>query len=233
MAEAAYARLERATAGLRAPFALVDMDALWANAADLERRAASKPIRLASKSLRCRALQERVLARGGFRGTLAFTLPEALWLASHGADDLLVAYPTVDRGALAALPALAARGARVTVMVDHVDQLELIERAVAPTAAARSASAGSAHVRVCIDVDAGWWILRGRVRVGAKRSPLHTPEQAAALARAILARDRLRLVGIMAYEGQIAGVGDTPAGRPLRARAIRAMQARSARELAG
>ncbi len=217
--EAAYARLERATAGLSAPFALVDMDALWANAEDLERRAARKPIRLASKSLRCRALQERVLARDGFRGTLAFTLPEALWLASQGAEDLLVAYPTVDTRALAQL---ADSGARITVMVDDVDQLELIERAVPP----------SASVGVCIDVDAGWWALDGRVRVGAKRSPLRTPEQVAAFARAILDRERVRLVGIMAYEGQIAGVGDTPVRQPLRARAIRAMQARSAREIA-
>jgi D-serine deaminase-like pyridoxal phosphate-dependent protein len=37
----------------------------------------------------------------------------------------------------------------------------------------------------------------------------------------------------MAYEAQIAGVGDTPPGRPLRGRAIRFMQERSARELAG
>ena len=35
------------------------------------------------------------------------------------------------------------------------------------------------------------------------------------------------------YEAQIAGVGDTPPGNPLRARAIRAMQALSTRELAG
>lgn len=238
MAEAAYERLERATAGLEAPFAVVDLDALWANADDLERRAAGRPIRLASKSVRCRALQERVLAREGFRGTLAFTLPEALWLASHGVDDLVVAYPSADRRALHALAdrprverGVAAgdrpdgwRGARVTVMVDCVDQLELIERA--------AGSSDGGPVRVCIDVDAGWWALGGRVRVGVKRSPVHTPDQAAALARAIVARDGLRLVGIMAYEAQIAGLGDAPPGRPLRARALRAVQRRSARELA-
>jgi D-serine deaminase-like pyridoxal phosphate-dependent protein len=238
MAEAAYERLERATAGLQAPFAVVDLDALWSNADDLERRAAGRPIRLASKSVRCRALQQRVLDRGGFRGTLAFTLPEALWLASHGFDDLVVAYPTADRRALRALaeaPRVEAgvaagdrqdrRGAApVAVMVDSVDQLELIERA--------GASADVGPVRVCIDVDAGWWTLGGRIRVGVKRSPVHTPDQAAALARAIVDRDGLRLVGIMAYEAQIAGLGDTPPGRPLRARAVRAVQARSARELA-
>jgi D-serine deaminase-like pyridoxal phosphate-dependent protein len=222
MAEAPYERLERATAELQAPFAVIDLDALWANAEDLERRAAGKPIRLASKSLRCRALQERVLARDGFRGTLAFTLTEALWLARHGVEDLLVAYPTVDRSAL---KALADTGANVTVMVDSVEQLDLIDRS--------QIGRGGAPLRVCIDVDAGWWILGGRVRVGAKRSPVHTPEQAAALAREILAREGLRLVGIMSYEAQIAGLGDTPVGRPLRARAIRAIQALSVRELAG
>ena len=221
MADAEHERLERATAGLQAPFALVDLDALWANAADMRARAAPKPIRLASKSLRCRALQERVLATEGFRGTLAFTLPEALWLASHGVEDLLVAYPTSDR---VALRELADRGAPVTLMVDDVEQIELIEAAIGP--------APAAPVGVCIDVDASWWLARGRARVGVKRSPVHTVAQTTELARAILSRERLRLVGLMAYEAQIAGLGDSPPGRPLRARAIRVMQARSARELA-
>jgi hypothetical protein len=50
---------------------------------DLVRRAGGKPARLASKSVRCRALIERALA-AGLDGILAFTLPEALWLAGHG-----------------------------------------------------------------------------------------------------------------------------------------------------
>jgi len=220
MRDARLERLERATAGIEAPFALIDLDALWANAADMERRAGGKPIRLASKSLRCRALQERVLERPGFRGTLAFTLPEALWLAAQGAQDLLVAYPTADAHALRRL----AGGAPVTVMIDSVEQLELIERAVG--------SSRSAAIRVCIDVDAGWWIFGGRVRVGVKRSPLHSREQVLALARAVIARDGFELVGLMAYEAQIAGLGDAPVGRPLRAAMIRAIQARSGRELA-
>jgi D-serine deaminase-like pyridoxal phosphate-dependent protein len=222
-------RLERATADLDPPFALVDLDALWHNAADLERRAAPKPVRLASKSLRCRSLQERVLARDGFHGTLAFTLPEALWLARHGFEDILVAYPTADRAALRELARLGAElpRARVTVMVDSVAQLDLID------AAARSGGdSPAAPVRVCIDLDCGYRALGGRIAVGAKRSPVHTPEQAAALAHAILARDGLRLVGILAYEAQTAGLGDAPPGRPLRALAIRAIQSLSARELA-
>jgi D-serine deaminase-like pyridoxal phosphate-dependent protein len=224
VAEAAYTRLERATSGLQAPFALVDLDAMDANADDLERRAGATPIRLASKSLRCRALQEQVLARPGFAGTLAFTLPEALWLASHGHEDIVVAYPTTDAPALRALGEGTGAGKRITVMVDSAEQLEPLQQAIGPC--------GPAAVRVCIDVDAGWRTLGGRALIGVKRSPTHTPEQAADVARAIVAREGLALVGVMMYEAQIAGLGDRPPGRPLRARAIGVVQARSARELA-
>ncbi|MHB8235385.1 MAG: amino acid deaminase/aldolase [Solirubrobacteraceae bacterium] len=225
MADGAYARLERATAGLQAPFALVDLDAMRANAESLEARAAGKPIRLASKSLRCRALQQQALARDGFAGTLAFTLPEALWLAEQGVDDIVVAYPTADTAALRALAERApASDGQIAIMLDSAEQLPALARAIVP------AQAGA--LRVCIDVDAGWRTLGGRVRIGVKRSPTHTPEQAGELARAILQHDALRLVGVMMYEAQIAGLGDRPPGRPLRARAIAAIQKRSARELA-
>jgi D-serine deaminase-like pyridoxal phosphate-dependent protein len=222
------ARLDRATANLDPPFAAVDLDAFRANAHDLLRRAAGRPIRLASKSIRCRALLERTLASDdGFRGTLAYTLPEALWLADHGLRDLVVAYPTADR---AALRALAARedDAGIAVMVDDVPQLELIGAAVGDARAGGAAR----PVRVCIDADASWRPLGGRVHVGVKRSPLHAPQQVAALAREIVARPSLRLVGLMAYEAQIAGLGDRPPGKPLLGMALRAVQRASARELA-
>lgn len=219
------ARLNEATADLDPPFALVDLDALSENADRLVSRAAGKPLRLASKSVRCRALQERVLSAPGFRGTLCFTLPEALWLESKGFDDLLVAYPTADR---AALRLLALRlderpDLRLTVMIDSVEQLDLIDLAT---------SIRKTPIRVCLDVDAGWWVLGGRIKIGAKRSPVHTVEQATALARAVVQRDGFRLVGVMAYESQIAGVGDAPPRNALRGFAVRRMQSVSGRELA-
>ena len=51
-------------------------------------------------------------------------------------------------------------------MVDSVAQLDLIESAVGPTA--------GAPIEVCIDLDAGLWMLDGRIRIGAKRSPVHS-----------------------------------------------------------
>jgi D-serine deaminase-like pyridoxal phosphate-dependent protein len=222
-------RLDAATARFDAPFAAVDLDAFHANAADLARRAGGKPIRVASKSVRCRDLLSEVLTLPGYQGILGYTLPEALWLAECGFDDIVVAYPSTDRAGYAALAADPRALAAVAVMIDSTDHLELIEKSVA--AAGGSLDAGR-PLRVCIDIDAAYVTAGGRVRIGARRSPLHTPAQVAALAKEVLRRDGFKLVGLMAYEAQIAGVGDAPPGRPLRGAAIRAMQSRSARELA-
>lgn len=221
-----HQELEAIFAEVEAPFAFVDLDAMDANAAEMLGRAAGKPVRVASKSLRCRALQERIL-RGepGFEGTMTFTLTETLWLAEQGFENLLLAYPTADTEALAelALRSVANPEGAPIVMVDCVRHLEMIESVL---------GAGAAPVRVCIDVDASWWALGGRVKVGPKRSPVHKVEQAVELAREVERRPQLRLAALMAYEGQIAGVGDLPPGRRARGAAIRFMQRRSAAELA-
>jgi len=219
-------RYNAATAHLQPPFAVIDLAALRANAASMARRAAGKPVRVASKSVRCREVISRVLAMDGFRGIMAYTLPEALWLAGSAAsDDILVAYPTADSGALGQLAGDPAAAAAITVMVDCPEHLDLIEKAIAGVTEA-------AVVRVCIDIDTSYIALGGRIRVGARRSPVRTPADAATLARDIAGRRGLRLTGLMAYEGQIAGVGDNPAGRPLYGRAIRYMQRKSGAELA-
>jgi D-serine deaminase-like pyridoxal phosphate-dependent protein len=217
------ARYDRATAHLDAPLAIVDLEAFDANAADLVRRAGGKPVRVASKSVRCRALLERVLARDGFAGIMSFTLAESLWLARSGFDDVLLAYPSADRAGYAELAGDPKLAAAVTVMVDDVAQLDLIDA---------SRGGGREVVRVCLELDTSLKLLGGRVRVGARRSPLHSPAEVAEVARAVARRPGFEVVGIMAYEGHVAGVGDSLAGRPLRSRAIRLMQAAAKRELA-
>ncbi len=218
------ARYDRATDRFDAPLAIVDLAAFDANAADLVRRAGGKPLRVASKSVRCRALLDRVLAREGFAGVMSFTLAESLWLARSGVTDVLLAYPSADRARFAELTSDPKLAAAVTVMVDDPGQLDLIDAA--------RAGDGREEVRVCLELDTSLWLLGGRVRIGPRRSPLHAPEQLAELARSVVRRPGFRLVGLMAYEGHVAGVGDAVAGRPLRSRAVRLMQAAARRELA-
>ncbi|HEX3174440.1 MAG TPA: amino acid deaminase/aldolase [Solirubrobacterales bacterium] len=221
-----YARYEAIFSEVEAPFAFVDLDAMGSNGARMLERAAGKPIRVASKSLRCRALLDRALRSDErFQGLMTFTLPETLWLAAEGFENLLLAYPTADVEALGelALRSVANPEGAPIVMVDCVQHLDAIDSVL---------GAGAAPMRVCIDVDASWWGFGGRLKAGPKRSPIHTVEQAVALAQEIERRLQISLVALMAYEGQVAGVGDRPPGRRLRGVSIRWMQRRSIAELA-
>jgi D-serine deaminase-like pyridoxal phosphate-dependent protein len=217
------ARYDRATAHRDAPLAIVDLEAFDANAADLVRRASGKPIRVASKSVRCRTLLERVLAKDGFQGIMSFTLEESIWLAREGFDDILLAYPSVDRAGFAALSADPKLAGAISVLVDDPAQLDLID-------AAREG--GAEEIRVCLELDTALHLLGGRIRIGARRSPLRTPEALRGLAELIGRRPGFRVVGLMAYEGHVAGVGDSIAGRPFRSRAIQLMQRTARQELA-
>lgn len=198
-----------------APAAVVSVPALRHNALDLMVRAAGLPIRIATKSVRSREIVDAVLDMPGFRGLLAFTLDEALWLSARH-DDIVVGYPTADRAALARLSADEEHARRITVMVDDEDQLDLIDAVCPPHA--------RAPIRVAIEADASW---RAPVlgHVGVRRSPVRTPAQARELARRILARSGFELDGLMMYEAQIAGVGDR--GSP----SVAWMQRRSGAEL--
>ncbi len=228
MTDPARARLDAATAGLDPPLAVLDLDALDRNADDLVRRAAGRPVRVASKSVRSRAVLRRVLARPGFAGVLAYSLVEALWLAGGDdpvSDDVVVGYPTADRSALRRLAADPALAARVTLMADSPEHLDLVDAVAAP--------ATRPPLRICLDLDASLRAGGGRLHVGVRRSPVHDPAGAARLARAVHGRPGFALVGLMAYEAQVAGVPDAPPGRPLRGLAVRGVQALSVRELAG
>ncbi len=207
-----------AVASLSGPVATIDVDALRHNALDLVVRSSGVPIRVASKSIRVREVLDAALKLPGYRGILAFTLPEALWLAEEH-DDIVLGYPSVDRAALGALAGSAEKAARITLMVDDLAQLDLVDSVAAP--------GQRAEIRVAIDADASW---RAPVlgHIGVRRSPVHDPDEVQRLARAIAARPGFRLVGLMMYEAQIAGQpDDTGSGDAV----IRWMQRRSTEEL--
>ncbi|MCE1180349.1 MAG: amino acid deaminase/aldolase [Micrococcales bacterium] len=201
---------DAATARLTPPFAIADLDAFDANAADMERRAGGLPIRVASKSVRCRDLLRRVLDRPGFSGVMAFSAPEALWLAADGFEDIFVAYPSVDRDALSAIGADPALAETISLTIDSAEHVDLL------------ASLHTAHpLRVVLDIDTALRI--GPIHLGVRRSPVREADEALALARYAIARG-LRVAGLMFYDAQIAGVPDER-------RAIRLMQGRSEAEL--
>src|SRR5579859_1352193 len=160
------------------PCALVDLDALEANVHSLCRplQGSGKTLRVATKSVRCPDLVDRVLAAAGpvAHGLMTYTAAESAFWVSRGQRDVLLAYP-VTRGVEARVLARAnASGATASVVVDCGEHLELL------AAAAREASA---RIPVVLELDVAWRPLGRAVHVGVRRSPLRSPRDIVALAR--------------------------------------------------
>jgi D-serine deaminase-like pyridoxal phosphate-dependent protein len=234
---AAYAAALEAAGRPTRPVGLLDLDAFDANAAEMRARmsagAEHKPIRVASKSLRVRRALDRALSLPGYTGVLAFTVAEARWLVETGRDDVLIAYPTADREAVKAIAADDAARSAITFMADSPAHLQFL---AAQTRLDRP-------LRICLELDSSFPLnssLRmvpqvakhfpGSLRVGALRSPLFQPQDLENLARRVVATPGLLLVGIMAYESQVAGLYNQ--GSSPRARMIRSMQKASRAEIA-
>lgn len=126
---------------------------------------AARPIRLATKSVRCVDILRRALAHPAFDGLMAFTPAEAAFLAEQGFDDILVAYPNVDETELdRALDAVRA-GATIVFMVDAPEQvLALSERALHR----------DTYAEVCLEVDLS--LSLPGLHFGVRRSPIQSAE---------------------------------------------------------
>lgn len=192
-----HQRFDEACNGLESPIAVLDLHALSTNAHAMVERAGGKPIRVASKSVRSTAVLQAVLATPGFQGILAFSLSEAIMLVRTGvSDDVVVGYPTLSTSALRILLQSPQLLESITVMIDHPDQLRHIEQAATP----------AGPVRMCLDIDMSLRV--GPIHVGTRRSPIQRVEHVIAAAEFITSAPAFRLVGVMGYEAQIAGVTD-------------------------
>jgi D-serine deaminase-like pyridoxal phosphate-dependent protein len=217
----------RAIAGEPLPLLAVDVGAFDRN---LDRMLAvlaprGTPLRLATKSVRVPALLRRALQRGGasMRGLMCFAVDEAEKLAAEGFDDLLVAYPTVQRRHLDALARMTHAGKSVCLAVDDMAAARAMDEA---------GRAAGVRLRAVLCVDMALEALGGRVHLGVRRSPLHEPEAVRALARAMRAMTGVTVHGLLAYEAQIAGLpdeGPEDAAQRAAKRAIRALSTRDVR----
>ena len=208
-----WRRYRSVTAGEAMPCALVDLDALEANARTLVEalRGSGKTLRVATKSVRCPELVRRVMEVGApvTRGLMTYTATETAFWAERGERDLLLAYPVARAADAALLAGANAGGATAAVVVDCVEHLEVL---------AGAARAAGTRVPVVLDLDVSWRPLGAAFHVGVRRSPLREVPDVVALARRAAATEGLNFHGVMAYEAQIAGVPDSsPAVRAMKA----------------
>jgi D-serine deaminase-like pyridoxal phosphate-dependent protein len=217
---AEWERFRRALAGEDLPAALIDLDALEANAAAILGR--GRPVRIASKSVRCPAILRCLLAMPGTAGLMTWSAEETALLAAQGFDDLLLAYPVARAGDAARIARLTADGKTVRAVVDDPAHVALLA----------AAHTGGAPIRVCLDVDASW--RPAGAHLGVRRSPIRDTAGAVAIGRAVRATEgRVVLDAVMAYEAQVAGMADVhpgsrwldPARRWIKARSIPAVAA--------
>ncbi|GHO42721.1 amino acid deaminase/aldolase [Ktedonospora formicarum] len=199
------------------PFAFIDLDLFDDNIVRIASQAGDKHIRLASKSLRSRALLQRVLAANAcFQGIMCFTAREALYLAEQGFTDLLLGYPTWQEHDIAAIAQASLQDKRIVLMVDSLEQIKHTERI---------AQQHQAHLPLCLDIDMS--LPLPGLHFGVRRSPLRTVEDVRPLVDYIKKSDHLTLDGIMGYEAQIAGLGDAFAGQGPKNVIVRLLKRRS------
>jgi D-serine deaminase-like pyridoxal phosphate-dependent protein len=204
-----WTRFKGLLRGSRLPAALVDLEALEANVDLLVSQMGPGPVtmRVASKSVRHVGLLRRILDRGGDRmqGLMCFTAYEAAFLAEQGFDDLFIAYPFARADEADEVAKLAAGGTRVVATIDAPGHVPIL---------AAAAAARQTTIEVVVDVDLSWRPLGQHF--GVRRSPIRSAEQALTVGRAVRKADGVRLVGVLGYEAQVAGMGDrTPGSRAL------------------
>jgi D-serine deaminase-like pyridoxal phosphate-dependent protein len=214
-----YATYREIFRGIPMPFAYVDLDLFDRNIHDIAARARGTPIRVASKSVRCAPLLKRIMAHPGYRGVMCYTALEAVHLAEHGFDDLLVGYPSGQANAVAAACELVRAGKQVALMVDSVEQV---------TKLGDLAARENVVLPVCLDIDMSTDVPG--LHFGVWRSSVFSAADALRVYDAISACASLRLDGVMGYEAQIAGVGD--AGGGFQKRLIRLLKRRSIPQVA-
>lgn len=204
--------------GRHMPFAFVDLDLLDQNIRAVAARAAGKHIRLASKSLRCLAMIDRILlADDCFGGVMCYSAQEAAYLASHGLDDLLIGYPAWHEHDITAVAQILAAGKQVTMMVDSLEHVEHIEQV---------AGRLNARIPLCLEIDMS--IDPPGLHFGVWRSALRTPGQARPIIERIMSASHVYLDGLMGYEAQIAGVADNVPGQFAKNELIKRLKHRSA-----
>lgn len=203
------------------PYAFIDLDVMEENTKQLLIRSQNKLVRLATKSIRCRTILDRLLKESDqIQGFMCFTAPEAVWLSEQGYDDLLIAYPTVHPKHLEAVAQEVKKGKRIYLMTDRPEHLHRINAA---------ATKLDTCLLVCLDLDMSSKFPG--IHFGVHRSSVDSVEDCKQYLNAFKDCPNIALKGIMGYEAQIAGLGDNVRGQAVMNNIIRRLKSRSIKEI--
>lgn len=209
------------TKDLSLPALLLDLDAFDQNCQSIAEKANGKTIRIATKSIRSISVLKRIFQSSPvFKGLMSYSPAEAVFLAEHGFDDILLGYPCWDYQALSQIAKLNAAGKQITCMIDSSEQIVHLNKI---------ARKENGLFYLCMDIDMSTTF--GGFHFGVRRSPLKTEEDVIQLLQQIKESPKLELIGMMGYEAQIAGVGDKVPSQQLKNQAVKFLKKKSIHEI--
>ncbi|WP_028546115.1 amino acid deaminase/aldolase [Paenibacillus taiwanensis] len=220
--ERKYRQYADAFSQLPMPFAYLDLEYFRHNLVDILNRSGQKLVRIASKSIRSVSVLRFILESDRrFSGVMCYSAQEAVCLAEHGVDDLLIGYPVWNEDSIRPLCRLVKQGRTIIFMVDDVKHVDRI---------AYFARKEQIVMPVCLDVDMSSEIYG--LYFGVRRSPVRRVDEAVVMAEYIERQPFVRLEGVMGYEAQIAGIGDRTPKQALKNTVISFLKQRSIQEIA-
>ncbi len=204
------------------PFAFVDLDLLEENAKNIALRTGEKKVRIASKSIRCISILNKIFQLPfPFQGIMCYSLPEAVYLSQNGFDDILMGYPCMQEKYIEQVCGEISIGKKITLMVDCAEHVK------------KANEAGIKYkviVPLCIDLDMSTSFPL--LHFGVNRSPLNKKDKVLSLVEEILKFKNVRLEGLMGYEAQIAGVGDNYPAQKIKNKMVKFLKKKSIKEIA-
>ncbi len=215
-----YEHYKETLRGLPLPLAYVDMDILFDNCRRILELAKGMPIRIATKSVRSVQLIKEVQKRfPEFKGLMAFSAKEAAFLAENGFDDILIAYPSVERSAIESALKFVKEGRKIIFTVDCRDHCEVL-----------SQIAQTLGVKVSVSLDVDMSIVLPGIFFGVRRSPIRSVADAEKFISDISKLSHIHLCAVMGYEAQVAGAPDRNPFRKLDSFVVRILKRLTTRQ---
>lgn len=202
--------------------AYVDLDLFDKNVADIVPRAAGKKIRIASKSVRVPELIKRVLDTSDvYQGLMCYSPREMVYLSQQGFDDLLMGYPIWNEADILPVCQELKKGKQLVLMVDSVEHINHLQAI---------GSAQGVEILVCLDLDMS--SDYPGLHFGVWRSSVRKASDAKPVIDAVLKSPNVKLEGLMGYEAQIAGLGDSVKGQGAKNAVVKMLKSMSVKEIA-
>jgi D-serine deaminase-like pyridoxal phosphate-dependent protein len=201
----------QALKGERLPAVVVDLDAFDRNLEKMVNQAKKngKKLRIATKSIRVPELILRALDFSPtVEGLMCYSAEEAVALSQKGFDNFLIAYPTLQEKQLLQLQKIHLEGKTVSIVVDQETSLLQISDIM------KGQEGGVKPFPVVIELDVSTRMLFGSIHLGARRSPIREAADLIRLINKIKTLNGIQLKGVMAYEAQVAGLGDRNPFKP-------------------